>query len=612
MQKVLKKLIDVHEVESVERHLFFKYINDFSLDIKDSILLKNYFQDFQEDYELLNELKKIKIENFIQLEKSQELLIPKSDRELNGAFFTPRRIVDKIVLELNPNHGDKCVDISCGCGAFLIGLLKFFQTKYSKSISEIVKENIYGYDILDYNIRRAKVLIALYALERGEIINDDDFNLEVGDSLRKNWNVNFEIVVGNPPYVKYQDLDSITRQFLLENFNSITKGTFNLYFAFFELGQKLLTNEGKLGFITPNNYFTSLSGGSLREFFQKDQIIYKVVDFSSKKVFEALTYTCLTFLNKRRNKSIEFNKYFEGDFEDFLDSYDSNLSEVKYSNLNPKKWRLLLNKDQRNINIIESIGTKLGDLFTINVGIATLRDDLYFIDGKDKRGFFKDYNGKKFYIEEDLVKSLYKISDFSSQEKCDNNDRKIIFPYKVLSGKSIVLQESDLKALYPSCFSYFELIKKDLLNRSKKEILNPYFQYGRSQGLNKFGLRLLTPTFSNTPSFFKVTEVDSLYCNGYGVHYKVDQGKQSLFDNFPIQDQSNIDILQRILNSSIMDYYVKTTSVTIDGGYPCYQKNFIELFNIPYLSQHELDTLRTLNDSEFNEKLTSIYDVNLS
>ena len=61
-----------------------------------------------------------------------------------------------------------------------------------------------------------------------------------------------------------------------------------------------------------------------------------------------------------------------------------------------------------------------------------------------------------------------------------------------------------------------------------------------------------------------------------------------------------------------MDYYVKTTSVTIDGGYPCYQKNFIELFNIPYLSQHELDTLRTLNDSEFNEKLTSIYDVNLS
>ena len=44
-----------------------------------------------------------------------------------------------------------------------------------------------------------------------------------------------------------------------------------------------------------------------------------------------------------------------------------------------------------------------------------------------------------------------------------------------------------------------------------------------------------------------------------------------------------------------MDYYVKTTSVTIDGGFPCYQKNFIELFTIPEMESGF--AWRTVNES---------------
>lgn len=611
MKKILFSLCGSYGDSLVESHLFYFYLDLKNINIEESSILSNYFSKFKLNSNLLDKIKNLKLETFEDLEKSQELLIPSVDRKINGAFFTPRNIVDKIIDEVSPKEIDKCADISCGCGAFLIGLIKYFKINHNKSIKLSLKENIYGFDILGYNIRRTKILISIFSFENGEIITDNDFNLTKLDSIRNNWDMKFDAVVGNPPYVKFQDMDEELRDYLIKNFKTIQKGSYNLYFAFFELGYNLLGDKGKLGYITPNNYFTSLSGENLRSFFSSKKSINKIIDFNSKKVFDVLTYTCLTFLSKEANDSILFNKYFDGDFEKFIDSITTNLSQVDYNNLKDKKWRLLLEKDQSNIYSIENIGRKIGDLFTINVGIATLRDDLYFIDGKDEGGYFKTLENVKYYIEDELIKSIYKISDFNDQLDCENNDRKIIFPYKVVNKVSKNISEEEMKLNFPMSWEYFSRIKEPLLKRSKKEVLNPFFKYGRSQGLNKFGNRLLTPTFSKEPKFLKVLEQHSLYCNGYGVHYKLDQNKNSIFDNSLLQNPKYINTLQRILNSSIMNYYVKTTSVTIDGGYPCYQKNFIELFTIPEFTDSQLSLFQKLSKSKLDEELIKIYDLNL-
>ena len=611
MKKQIDKLCDTYNIEDVEKHIFNYYLVNNEIKYDSSDILKKYFSGFKLNQKLLDDVNELEINSFIDLEKSQELLIPKEDRKVNGTFFTPRNIVDKIIEEVKPKYDDICSDISCGCGSFLIGLIKYFKNIHGKTISQSLSKNIYGYDILDYNIKRTKILITIFGLENGEIIKEENFNLEVCDSLKKKWEVRFDIVVGNPPYVKFQDMNEDLRNYLLNNFVSIKKGTYNLYFSFFELGYNILNENGKLGYITPNNYFTSLSGEPLREFFEINKSIEKIIDFNSKKVFDVLTYTCLTFLNKTHQTKILFNKFFDGDFNDFINDYNINLSTILYENLKTRKWRLLLNKDQKNIHKIENKGRQIGDLFTINVGIATLRDDLYFIDGINKNGFFKLLDGEEYKIEDELVKSVYKISDFNNQDECFNNQRKIIFPYKVINNKSQIIEESVLEKEYPFTFKYFTKLKDQLLKRSKKEILEPFYQYGRSQGLNKFGIRLLTPTFSKKPNFLTVIEKDSLYCNGYGVHYNIDQNRISLFDNLPIQNPENIDVLSKILNSDVMDYYVKTTSVTIDGGYPCYQKNFIELFTIPNLDISDIEKLRSLDDRNFENEIQRIYDLNL-
>ena len=62
-----------------------------------------------------------------------------------------------------------------------------------------------------------------------------------------------------------------------------------------------------------------------------------------------------------------------------------------------------------------------------------------------------------------------------------------------------------------------------------------------------------------------------------------------------------------------MHYYVSKTSVAIEGGYPCYQKNFIEKFTIPEFSESEIELLRSLNDkNEIDNFLIEKYQLSIS
>ena len=47
-----------------------------------------------------------------------------------------------------------------------------------------------------------------------------------------------------------------------------------------------------------------------------------------------------------------------------------------------------------------------------------------------------------------------------------------------------------------------------------------------------------------------------------------------------------------------MDYYIKRTSVSIEGGFPCYQKNFIEIFGVPNFSDKEIKFLKNEKNKE--------------
>lgn len=600
-KSLINDLIASHEINLIEKHLIYAFIENNNLETSKSPIISNVLADFSVDPKIYLLVSTLEIKDLKLLENYLELLIPKNDRKVNGAFFTPTYIVDFIIKEVAPENNDKCLDPSCGCGAFLIGLVEYYQKTFNKSVKKIINENIYGSDILDYNVNRSKIILSLFALLNNEIIEESDFNIYHQDSLKAKWSNKFEIVVGNPPYVKFQDLSDNNRFFLMNNWKSIENGTFNLYFAFFELGHKLLTTNGKLGYITPNNYFTSLAGLSLRQYFLQNKCVTKIVDFRHKKVFDAQTYTAITFLDNKKNESILFDKIKdEQSCSNFLISANGSPNYLK--NLNVNKWRLLKTQEQENIRIIETIGTPIKQLFNIAVGIATLKDEVFFIDSiNEKNGFFtKTTENGTFQIEREITRPVYKISQFKTQKDIENNTLRIITPYHTNSKSAVPILEDEFISKYPKCYEYLLSEKEKLESRGKgKEVFSPFYSWGRTQGITRFGKKILNPTFSKHPRFLFVPEEDAYYTNGYGIYFDRDNSNTvSLFEGatHPISKEENILVVQKILNSIIMDYYVSNTSVSIQGGFPCYQKNFIEKFTIPNFTQEEINILKNLND----------------
>jgi adenine-specific DNA-methyltransferase len=591
--KNINLFTDEYGISAVEQSVVKRFVEKYNIPLQES--LHSYF-----DSDIFIGKQILEVENFETLENFLEVLIPQDDRKLNGAFFTPRYVVDFIINEIQPKENETNLDPSCGCGAFLIGLVKYYKQTFNKPIKETVRENIFGSDILEYNIRRAKLLLTIYALQNGESLQEDDFNLWHQDSLQTDWQMQFDNIVGNPPYVKFQDLSDESRKSLAKNWQTVENGTFNLYFAFFELGYKLLKPKGKLGYITPNNYFTSLAGESLRRYFQNKKCVTRIVDFSHRKVFDAQTYTAITFLDKQQNEEITYDRIKDKQLpESFLANANGSANCLK--NLNVKKWRLLKSDEQENIRIIENVGTPIGKLFDICVGIATLKDEVFFVDGNNLKNnyYVKTSEHGTFKIEKEITKPVYKISDFKNQDEVSQNLRRIICPYSIKNGNAIPLTENELSEKFPKCYEYLLSEKEKLATRDKgKVIYEPFFAWGRTQGITKFGKKILTPTFSKFPRFLFVEEETSYFTNGYGIYFKQDESP--LFSSFsnPLMSIGNIDVVQKILNSDVMHYYISKTSVAIEGGYPCYQKNFIEKFTIPEFNENEIMELREIKSSE--------------
>ena len=596
-------------VDEIEKTLIFNFIHENGIDYSQSHYISAYLSDFTPNTLLLNSVASLKHNKIEEIVVDMELLMPADDKKNNGAFFTPQYIVDFIITSLAPQENAKVIDPSCGSGAFLLGIIRYYINTYNKSVRNIVSDNLFGADILEYNTRRSKLLIILFAIMNGEIVSENDIHIYTADSLRCEWPHQFDVVVGNPPYVKFQDLDDTTRSFLLESYQTTKLGTYNLYFAFFELGLNLLNKEGKLGYITPNNYFTSLSGEPLRQFFQGNKSIYQIVDFDATKVFDVQTYTAITFLNKKENEHIQYDRIDRGETPNTFLSCIS-LTPNNYSDLSAKKWRLLCGEERENIKIIENCGQPLGGLMNICVGIATLKDDIYFIDviNEDDKYYYSRKKTGDLVIEKEITKPLVKISDMKSTSDIENNRRRIIFPYKTVKGKVVAIEEGELKKEYPHCYEYLLSVKDILDGRGKgKDKYSPFYVYGRTQGLNRFGARIYTPTFSLKPRFLFDADEKGFFTNGYGLYFK----EEGLFAN-PITQRENVDVLLKIINSCVMDYYVTKTSVAIEGGYPCYQKNFIERFTIPQITESQISELRDLtNPNDIDRYVCNLYQINL-
>ena len=595
---------DLHIVNKLIVAAYLKYNN---IEVKNNkhILTLLSGNDYREIEKFINLLQEHSSEfNFEDVINLFEITIPTGDIIVNGAIYTPKYIreyiVNNTIVQQKKDSSSLIIaDIACGSGAFLYSASEYLKEKTNKSLYELYKNNILGLDISDYALERTKILLTLFAIVEGEDKETFEFNLFCNNSLNFDWykkvkNFNgFDIVIGNPPYVRTKNLDIKTKQ-LMKNWQTASSGNADLYIPFFEIGYGFLKDKGSLGYITANTFKKSVNARALRNFFEGKAV--DIIDFGHAKVFEGkMTYTCITFLQKSNRDSVYYAKLLPIALSP---RKNINFSEIKYSMLNNHKGWLLAEKQiLKNIHIIEKTGTPLGDKFLIKNGLATLQNNLFIFmpRGEDELYYIMEYNGIEYKVEKHICRDIIKPNKLKREDELLSLAEKIIFPYTVKNDVAVVLEEERFKDEYPNAYNYLSAYKVLLEGRDKgKDKKYKWFEFGRSQSINDYGIKLLFPYMSNKPYFVYSRQEDLLFYAGYAIYG---------------DSERELRILEKILKSKVFWYYIEHTSKPYSSKYYALVKNYVKDFGICNLTSEEEDFLLKASEDDINNFLCTKYSL---
>ena len=351
----------------------------------------------------------------------------------------------------------------------------------------------------------------------------------------------------------------------------------------------LLKDGGRLGYITMNSFFKSLNGRALRDYFSRNKFIFRIVDFGSNQVFQSNnTYTCLCFLEKKKQSYLEFTS-----------ATPNSISNIKYAQLSYddlddfKGWNL---KVPKVVNQIESIGVPFSSVYKTSSGVATLKNDVYIFDStcEDDVYFYIDEHTP---IEKNVCRKIINSNRLTKVSNLDEIKREIIFPYEYEGNFARILSEDTLKNLYPKAYAYLSSKRGLLATRDKGNgNYETWYAYGRNQSLVKYKYKLFFPHIaSSSPNFIISKDESLLFYNGL-----------CLLDN----DLLKIKVAQKIMGSRLFWYYIENTSKTYGSGFMSLSKNYIKSFGILALSDSENNWLVSETDkSKIDSFLAEKYQI---
>ena len=550
------------------------------------------------------------------VERVFENLVGREKRKSLGSVYTPTFIADYLLKYAistawqNPKKLPCICDPACGSGGFLVRAAEILKRDYGASIEKAFAEGICGIDKDPWAVQHARCLIELFMASHGlslpgpepRLLNEDTLLSKPQELWDKTgFHQGLDVVSTNPPYVRLQNLDVEYRKQLLQRYPDLAVGSFSLALLFLVAGHRLLARGGCLAVITQNNLYTSLAGKNVRKYLHGRKCIRRIVDFSHYRVFpEVSAYTCLVFLGTEPSEGFEFKSLSGGVDSHHLDRLT--FSIIRYTDMDRDKWRLAEQKHLANLERLESAGPPLGSAASIKVGFATLKDTVFFVRKRGNRYVAGPGSGPSHPIEKGITRPAVKIADLNAPGDLKQNDLRIIFPYTRSNGTFHLIAEETLKSDYPKAYAYLLACRDLLESRDKgRKTYENWYAWGRTQGMEAPGPKLLTKTFSARPQFF-MDDTDQLFCNGYSVTPRKTGSRRT---RLPIEG------LQRILNSKIMHYYAKLTSFRIGGDYQCYQKNFIERFAVADMTEQEAKQLLELPEPEVDSFLAGLYGVSL-
>ncbi len=235
-----------------------------------------------------------------------------------GQVFTPPELVRTILdfagyVDGNDLIRKHVIDNSCGDGAFLVEVVRRYCSEYARGgggkaeLARLLGKYVHGIEI-DGEAHRACIrnLDALVA-ELG--IPKVTWDVRLADSLSmSDFNGRMDFVVGNPPYVRVHNLDDDFAR--VKRYRFCGDGMTDLYLVFYEIGLQMLSSRGRLCYIAPSSWMTSMAGRNMRAYLRESGRLRGIADLGHFQPFKATTYTAIVLLeNGQRAECFSYGVY---------------------------------------------------------------------------------------------------------------------------------------------------------------------------------------------------------------------------------------------------------------------------------------------------------------
>ena len=333
----------------------------------------------------------------------------------------------------------------------------------------------------------------------------------------------------------------------------------------------MLNKNGKLGYIVPHKFFNAQYGEPLRGVLADGQHLNEIVHFGDQQVFDgASTYTCLLFLTKTKSPTFLFRK--ASNLASWRDVKKADEGLIEASRATASDWNFVVGTQGSFFERLKTMPVKLADVSTgMFVGLQTSADTVFlFKEFREASKATLEVLSKEakewFRIEKAILKRVIRSGSIGRYHA--ETTAYTLFPYAVANNEARLYSPKEMRDSFPLAWAYLQTQKRLLESREKNAFKdNEWYRYGRTQNLGTWEQpKLLVPYMITEMSAYD-DQADNFYfinvtTGGYGI---------TLDEKF-----GSYRYVCGLLNSKLLDFYLKQVSTNFRGGYFAANKQFIE------------------------------------
>ncbi len=315
-----------------------------------------------------------------------------TEQKLRGAYYTPVALAQAMVDMFTDYEIESVLEPSCGDGVFLDCAV---ESGLMQAIEEFVAVEIDSAESAKLNNR--------YSVTDNITILNEDFLRYYEKAVN---NKSFDLILGNPPYIRYQYLSEQQREIqskILTSNGMKSNKLINSWVCFLVACVQLLSSNGKIAFVIPAEILQVAYAEDLRLFLSNNLSKITLLTFE-KLVFPNIEQEVVVFIGEKGNveKGIRIIELRTLDDLKNLDLQGNGFQEIQHLK---EKWTRYFITAEEN-ELIKSIKVdkrfrKFSDCALINVGITT---------GNNKFFSISETTEKKYELESVCLKLIGRSS----------------------------------------------------------------------------------------------------------------------------------------------------------------------------------------------------------